>query len=329
VNWRRVSSAFRLSPLQAGFDVARVAPVPSRHVFPLLFACALSVACGERQKAPPAPSPTQARTSPKSVRITMDALHQLGGVPAGWQLTPLSGDVDAGRTLFAEQGCNSCHKVAGEKFSEVGTSGAGPELTGMGSHHPPGYFLEAIVNPDAVLVDGPGFVSHRGRSTMPVYPDLTVTQLEDLVAYLSSLTSNDPHAGHHMRGANGVAAAPNPADRPSPPDTAARIFFAQSYDVVPGKVKDFEQWFRNGGAQRFLGVDGLVSVETFVDTTRASRVVTSIWGFRDEAALNAFMATNDPAAIAVGTEFDAFVGPHDHQVFRTQPMYRAPALSAP
>ena len=34
-------------------------------------------------------------------------------------------------------------------------------------------------------------------------------------------------------------------------------------------------------------------------------------------------------AIAVGTEFDGYVGPHDHQVFRAQPMYRAPALSAP
>jgi hypothetical protein len=300
-------------------------------MFPLALACALLAGCGDRQKAPE-PSPTRVRTSPKSVRITMDALHQLGGVPAGWQLTLLSGDADAGRIAFEELGCNSCHKVAGEKFSEQGTTGPGPELTGMGSHHPPGYFLEAILNPDAVLVDGPGFVSHQGRSTMPVYPDLTVTQLEDLVAYLASLKSDDPHAGHHMpgpAGQGGVAAQPNPADRPVPPDTAARIFFAQSYDVVPGRVQAFEEWFRSTGAQRFLSVDGLVSVETFVDATRASHVVTSVWGFRDEAALNAFMSSNDPAAIAVGTEFDGFVGPHDHQVFRARPIYRAPALSAP
>jgi mono/diheme cytochrome c family protein len=307
-----------------------VARVPSRLFLSLALACALVAGCGERRQTA-SPETNRVRTSPKSVRITMDALHQLGGVPAGWQLTPLSGDVDAGRALFEELGCNSCHKVAGEKFSEQGTTGPGPELTGMGSHHPPGYFLEAILNPDAVLVDGPGYVSHQGRSTMPVYPDLTVTQLEDLVAYLASLKSNDPHAGHHMMqaGAGGVAAEPNPADRPAPPDTAARIFFAQSYDVVPGKVKAFEEWFRNGGAQRFLAVDGLVNVETFVDATRASHVVTSVWGFRDEAAMNAFMSTNDPAAIAVGTEFDGFVGPHDHQVYRAPPMYRAPALSAP
>ena len=298
---------------------------------PFALCLALLVACGDRQN-PPAPSATRARTSPRSVRITMDALHQLGGVPAGWQITLLPGDIEAGRRTFEEVGCNSCHKVAGEAFSEQGQGGPGPELTGMGSHHPPAYFLEAIVNPDAVLVDGPGYVSHQGRSTMPAYPDLTVTQLEDLVAYLSSLKSDDPHAGHHMPGmqtAGSVATQPDPAGRPAPPETAARVFFLQSYDVLPGKVKAFEEWFRREGSRRFLGVDGLVSIETFVDATRASHVVTSVWGFRDDAALNAFMSTNDPATIAVGTEFDAFVGPHDHQVFRTPPVYRAPALSAP
>jgi hypothetical protein len=167
---------------------------------------------------------------------------------------------------------------------------------------------------------------------MPAYPDLTITQLEDLVAYLGSLTSNDPHAGHHMPGMKmgGAASAPaGPADRPAPPATPARAFFLQSYDVVPGKAQAFEEWFRREGGKRFLAVDGLVSVDTFVDTTRSAQVVTSVWGFRDEAALNAFMTTNDPATVAVGTEFDQFVGPHDHKVLQAPPIYRAPALSAP
>jgi hypothetical protein len=132
-----------------------------------------------------------------------------------------------------------------------------------------------------------------------------------------------------MASAAGAPATANPADRPTPPQTAARAFFAQSYDVLPGKVQAFQEWFRREGGRRFLGVDGLVSVETFVDTTRAAHVVTSVWGFRDAAALNAFMNTNDAATIAVGTEFDVFVGPHDHKVFTSQPIYRAPALSAP
>jgi hypothetical protein len=295
-----------------------------------LVSLTLAAGCGDET---PVPNPTRARTSPRSVRITMDALHQLGGVPAGWQLTVLPGDVQAGRRTFEELGCPSCHKVAGEPFADQAQGGPGPELTGMGSHHPPAYFLEAILNPDAVLVDGPGYASPQGRSTMPAYPDLTVTQLEDLIAYLGSLRSGDQHAGHHMPGmaaaAGPAAAATNTADRPTPPETAARAFFAQSYDVLPGKVQAFQDWFRREGGRRFLGVDGLISVETFVDTTRAARVVTSVWGFRDDAALNAFMSMNDPATIAVGTEFDAFVGPHDHEVLRTQPIYRAPALSAP
>lgn len=293
--------------------------------------CAVLASCAERKKAPE-PSATRARTSPRTVRITMDALHQLGGVPAGWQLTVLPGDVDAGRRTFEELGCPSCHKVAGEAFADQAQDGPGPELTGMGSHHPPAYFLEAILNPDAVLVDGPGYLSPQGHSTMPAYPDLTVTQLEDLVAYLGSLTSGDPHAGHHMPGmktGGGMAPAATAGDRPAPPETPARAFFLQSYDVVPGKVQAFEEWFRREGAKRFLGLDGLVSIETFVDTTRTAQVVTSVWGFRDDAALNTFMTTNDPATIAVGTEFDEFVGPHDHKVFQAPPIYRAPGLSAP
>jgi mono/diheme cytochrome c family protein len=302
-----------------------VRPSESVRLVSILALLTLPLGCGERHSTP---SPTRARTSPRSVRITMESLHELGGVPPGWQLTLLPGDVEAGRRTFEELGCPACHTVAGESFADQGQGGPGPELTGMGSHHPPAYFLEAIVNPDAVLVDGPGYVSPQGHSTMPSYPDLTVTQLEDLVAYLSSLT-----AGHHMPnmvGARGAApAAVNPADRPAPPPTAARAFFAQSYDVLPGKVQAFEEWFRRDGGKRFLAVAGLLSVETFVDATRPGHVVTSVWGFRDDAALNAFITTNDPATIAVGTEFDAFVGPHDHKVFRTPPLYRAPGLSAP
>jgi mono/diheme cytochrome c family protein len=290
------------------------------------------LACGETAKKAE-PTAARPRSSPRSVRITMDALHQLGGVPSGWQLTPLPGDPEAGRRTFQEVGCASCHKVAGEPAQ--GEGGPGPELTGMGNHHPPAYFLEAILNPDAVLVDGPGYVSAQGHSAMPTYPDLTVTQLEDLVAYLTSLTSGDPHAGHQMPpvqmlGGQGTRAAPpDPADLPSPPGTAARIFFVQSYDVAPGKLQEFEAWFRREGARRFLAIDGLVSVETYVDALRPSQVVTTMFGFRDEAALRVFVSATDPATVAVGTEFDAFVGPHDHRVLTTAPVYRAPGLSAP
>ncbi len=255
----------------------------------------------------------------------MDALHQLGGVPPGWQVSPLQGDVAAGRRSFKDLGCASCHKVAGEKFSESPPTGPGPELTGMGAHHPAAYFLESIINPNAIVVDGPGWITEQGQSMMPVYPDLTVTQLEDLVAYLISLTSGDPHAGHSM------PPAANPGEgsieRPLPPATQASAFLTQRYEVLPGRVQAFEAWFRDEGARRLLAVDGLLTIETFVDATRGSPSVTTVWGFRDNAALLAFVNSNDAATIALGTEFDRFITPHDHKVFRTPPVYRAEDLS--
>lgn len=110
---------------------------------------------------------------------------------------------------------------------------------------------------------------------------------------------------------------------------AAHAFFEQSYDVLPGKVAEFEAWFRSEGGKRFLAVDGLVGIDTFVDVTRTEQVVTSVFGFRDDASLLAFANTEDPAITAVGREFDAFVGAHDHTLFHTAPMYRAPGLSVP
>lgn len=317
-------------------------------------AAALGAACGDGGSTNTDPAVAVATPRPRGApgpRLTMEALHKLGGVPAGWKLTPPPGDVDAGRALFVDLGCHSCHKVAGEPF-EAEAGSEGPELTGMGAHHPPGYFVEAILNPDAVLVEGPGWIGSDGRSTMPSYPDLTVTQLADLVAYLASLTAGGEHAGHEDGGGmppghcppsdGGGTAAPSaaPADaaalippnlvpRPDPPPTAARAFFVQSYEVLPGKLQAFTDWFQREGAKRFLAFDGLVSVETYVDLTRPGPAVTSVFGFRDTAALNAFMATHDPAAIAVGAEFDAFVGEHEHKVFLRPPLYKVPALSTP
>ena len=120
------------------------------------------------------------------VRVTMDALHASGGIPRGWLFTPPPGDARRGRTVYARLECHACHAIAGEDFPRP--TGAGPELTGMGDHHPAGYLAESVLNPNAVIVEGPGYVGPDGRSTMPDYRDsLTVAELIDLVAYLRSL----------------------------------------------------------------------------------------------------------------------------------------------
>ena len=118
--------------------------------------------------------------------ISMEALHAAGGVPEGWRFTPPPGNAGRGREVFARLACFTCHRVKGERFPAP--TGAGPDLTGMGHHHPAGYLLESVLNPNAVVVEGGGYADARGRSTMPeLARDLTVAELLDLVAYLKKL----------------------------------------------------------------------------------------------------------------------------------------------
>ena len=87
-----------------------------------------------------------------AVRITMEALHAAGGVPPGWQFTLPMGDPGAGREVFITLQCYTCHNVAGEHFPEHPPRDVGPDLTGMGAHHPAAYFAESILNPNAVII---------------------------------------------------------------------------------------------------------------------------------------------------------------------------------
>jgi mono/diheme cytochrome c family protein len=132
-----------------------------------------------------------------SVRISDAELHQHGGVPPGWRFAFPAGDPKAGRAVFAKLECYQCHTIRGEQFPQASTqpsSSAGPELTGMGSHHPAEYFAESILNPNAVIVTGPGYTGPDGLSIMPDYREsLTVAELVDLVAFLKSLQEEHSH----------------------------------------------------------------------------------------------------------------------------------------
>jgi mono/diheme cytochrome c family protein len=251
----------------------------------------------------------------------MQALHQAGGTPPGWKLTPPPGDPGRGRETFVELGCQSCHLVRGEDFASGNDAEhVGPELTGMGSHHPAAYFVEAILNPNAVLIDGPGYVDEQGLSRMPAYPELTLAQLADLVAYLRSLTGD------------GTTPARRPSSsvftpRPKPPEGGAAIYYVQVYDIREGELEAFEQWFAAEGARALLAQDGLVDVETYVDNTRPAAALVTMMGFRDDEALGRFL--QDETGVLLKHKWDEFIGPHGHQVFRIPPVYRVGSLSAP
>jgi Cytochrome c len=87
----------------------------------------------------------------------------------------------------------TCHTVRGE--TAPAPSRPRPDLTDAGSRHP-GYLVESIMNPNAMIVDGPGYTDDRGSSIMPDYRDnLTVGELIDLVAYLRTLQAKPDAAG--------------------------------------------------------------------------------------------------------------------------------------
>ncbi len=117
------------------------------------------------------------------------------GPPEGWKFTlPRGGDPVRGRAVFVKLECFRCHEVKGERFPPPGPGGAvGPELSGMAAHHPPEFFAESIINPNAVIDKGRGYEGPDGSSKMPSFNGImTVQELVDLVAYLANL--NPPAA---------------------------------------------------------------------------------------------------------------------------------------
>lgn len=152
-----------------------------------------------------APSPPPA-SGPR--HITMEELHELGGVPRGWKFTLPPGDPALGKQVFADAGCYKCHSIQGAGFPDPGAEKkAGPDLTGMGAHHPAEYFAESIVAPNAVILDGPGYTGPDRLSIMPSYADsVSVRQLLDVVAFLKSQTAS-PGGHHHHAGRDHTASA--------------------------------------------------------------------------------------------------------------------------
>src|SRR5262245_33528206 len=143
-----------------------------------------ALACG----GPSGDRATASRPRVPGPRLSMNALHQMGGIPPGWQLTPPPGDVGAGRTAFVDFGCPSCHRVEGEAFSAKASAGqVGTEITRLSAPHPPPYLAQGILKPGAVLIEGHAHIGPDGHSVTPDYPEMTVQHLDDLVAYIASL----------------------------------------------------------------------------------------------------------------------------------------------
>ncbi|MFC1491365.1 c-type cytochrome [Nitrospinota bacterium] len=133
------------------------------------------------------------------IRLTMEELHRHGGIPPGWRFRLPKGDPASGRGAFIKQECFACHHVAGEKFAKRDRKPTekGPDLTGMGAHHPAEFFFESILHPNRVITADPGYTGEDGLSIMPSYSHLlTLEEAVDLTAYIKSLKGGGRH-GHH------------------------------------------------------------------------------------------------------------------------------------
>src|SRR6266498_1326008 len=115
------------------------------------------------------------------------------GMASDWKFTLPQGDPGEGRKTFVEVECYKCHEVEGQKFPTVteGDKGVGPELSQMAGMHPPEFFAESIINPNAVIDPDAkklGYVGEDGKSKMPDYNSvLTIKQVADLASYIASL----------------------------------------------------------------------------------------------------------------------------------------------
>jgi cbb3-type cytochrome oxidase cytochrome c subunit len=274
-----------------------------------IWVSALVVTLVSCHPVPARPAKPSKAASSVPTPISMAALHQSGGLPSGWRFTPPPGNRIAGRQVFVDFGCYTCHAVQGESFPATPENerSPGPDLTGMGSHHPPEYFVESILNPNGVVVDGPGYTSPDGGSIMPIYPDMTLGQLADLVSYLKNLKGDPAQHAHVHR--------------------TATSFLVRAGELTTEQFDALDDWFDQHGAQQVKAVDGLVSLETYGAPMSRGYLVISIFGFEDDVFLSDFAKRLDAAG--AGDELSAQLHYGSAAVFRPPAVYRAIGLSVP
>jgi len=226
----------------------------------LLSALAIVIALGGLALA----QAPKSSTPPKP--ISMDELHRTGGVPRGWKFTlPAGGDPRRGREVFAKLECAKCHEIKPDFPKTGGAGDVGPELTGMGAHHPAEYFAESILDPNAVILAGPGYIGPDGRSIMPDYRDsLSVAELVDLVAYIKSLSGGEHH--HHEANA--------PQEQTAGPYTVRVEYQEPASAKSPGHLMVFVADAATGEPVPYLPVTAVIrSVETAPRTLRLSPMI--------------------------------------------------------
>ena len=124
--------------------------------------------------------------------------HAIIGDAIPVSLTGMPGDADQGREVFAQRAqghCVICHQVAGLDVDFQGN--VGPVLTGVGDRLDEGQLRLRIADMSYVVPDTmmPSYYStedlHQVGAAYRGETILSAAQIEDLVAYLATLKTDD------------------------------------------------------------------------------------------------------------------------------------------
>jgi cytochrome c551/c552 len=191
--WRPADGARRVRPVRRrrSAGVGNVVRLRAAAVS-LAAAVAIGVVAGcggasSDEASTPANAPTVANTALQtdSNGKTVSAPSETAGGGGGGGATTgtggggggaAAGDAAAGKTVFEQQGCGSCHT-----YSKAGSNGkVGPDLDAGLKGKDAAYIKQSITDPNAVVAPGfqPGIMPQNyGKS-------LSATQINDLVAFL-------------------------------------------------------------------------------------------------------------------------------------------------
>jgi mono/diheme cytochrome c family protein len=154
-----------------------------RRLALILLLGAFLAGCGGEEETAPLPETvdTTATQTETTGTETETGETETGETETGGGGGTVEGDPEAGKQVFAANGCGSCHR-----FEPAGSTGTtGPDLDELPdlaekANKPLGEFVrESIVNPNAYVEEG------YPEGVMPAYDQLSDKELNDLVAFLT------------------------------------------------------------------------------------------------------------------------------------------------
>lgn len=163
------------------------------------FSSPIQVAAAMWNHGPSMDQAMQARNIERAVFVGSDLvdllayLKSMGDAAAANPVSPLPGSASRGRRLYRSEGCGACHGLGGR-------GGRGPNLADRGRDW-------SLVDYAAAMWNKAPAMSYEMRARGTVSPELTGSEMADIVAYLYSLRffedSGDPQLGRRQIGDKG------------------------------------------------------------------------------------------------------------------------------